>query len=107
MPTLGGTAGSTALEPRPRPLYVGRNFAAYSPDDRYLLTMRLFAARDRDSTDAVRLSTDSGVTSAEAMFQLIDNAFTKRRWTSGGADSCWAGCIKGQAWKHLSCMSRP
>ena len=71
----GGTVGATALEPRPRPLYVGHNFQAYSPDDRYLLAMKLFAARDRDFEDAVRLSVDSGVTSAEAMLQLIDDAY--------------------------------
>ncbi|MYE09028.1 MAG: hypothetical protein F4Y05_05430 [Acidimicrobiaceae bacterium] len=71
----GGTAGSAALEPHPRPLYVGTNFAAYSPDDRYLLAMKLFAARDRDFDDAVRLSTETGITTPEAMCELIDDAY--------------------------------
>lgn len=71
----GGTAGTAALEPHPRPLYVGQNFQAYSPDDRYLLAMKLFAARDRDFHDAVRLSIESGITSAEAMSRLIDDAY--------------------------------
>ena len=55
----GGTVGAPVLEPKPRPLYVGENFAAYSPDDRYLLAMKLFAARNRDFDDAVRLSTET------------------------------------------------
>ncbi len=71
----GGTAGTAALEPRPRPLYVGENFQAYSPDDRYLLAMKLFAARDRDFDDAVRLSLESGITSTQAMVELIDDAY--------------------------------
>ena len=71
----GGTAGSAALEPHPRPLYVGESFAAYSPDDRYLLAMKLFAARDRDFDDAVRLSIETGITSAEAMLELLDDAY--------------------------------
>lgn len=61
----GGTVGSAALEPHLRPLYVGTNFAAYSPGDRYLLAMKLFAARDRDFDDAVRLSTETGITTPE------------------------------------------
>lgn len=71
----GGTAGTAALEPRPQPLYVGENFQAYSPDDRYLLAMKLFAARDRDFDDAVRLSLESGITSTKAMVKLIDDAY--------------------------------
>ena len=71
----GGTVGAPALEPKPRPLYVGENFAAYSPDDRYLLAMKLFAARNRDFDDAVRLSTETDITSVETMLQLIDDAY--------------------------------
>ena len=71
----GGTAGNAALEPRPQPLYVGENFAAYSPDDRYLLAMKLFAARQRDFDDAIRLSTETGLTTAWAMRRLIDDAY--------------------------------
>ena len=71
----GGTVGAPALEPKPRPLYVGENFAAYSPDDRYLLAMKLFAARNRDFDDAVRLSTETDITSADTMLQLIDDAY--------------------------------
>ena len=71
----GGTVGNAALEPRPRPLYVGENFAAYSPDERYLLAMKLFASRQRDLDDAIRLSAETGVTTAAAMRQLIDDAY--------------------------------
>ena len=71
----GGTVGAPALEPRPRPLYAGTNFAAYSPDDRYLLAMKLFAARNRDFDDAVRLSIEADITSAETMLELLDDAY--------------------------------
>ena len=71
----GAVVGNAALEPRPRPLYVGRNFKAYSPDARYLLAMKLFANRDRDLDDAVRLSEEAGITVAAEMIQLIDDAY--------------------------------
>lgn len=71
----GGTAGNAALEPRPQPLYVGENFAAYSPDERYLLATKLFAARQRDFDDAIRLSVETGLTTGAAMRQLIDDAY--------------------------------
>lgn len=71
----GGTAGNAALEPRPQPLYVGENFAAYSPDERYLLAMKLFAARQRDLDDAVRLSAETGLTTAWAMRRLFNDAY--------------------------------
>lgn len=71
----GGHGGLRRREPRPQPLYVGENFAAYSPDDRYLLAMKLFAARQRDFDDAVRLSTETGLTTAWAMRRLIDDAY--------------------------------
>lgn len=53
----------------------GESFAAYSPDDRYLLAMKLFAARGRDFDDAVRLSIETGITFAEAMLELLDDAY--------------------------------
>lgn len=71
----GAVVGNPALEPRPRPLYVGQNLHAYSPDARYLLAMKLFANRNRDLDDAVRLSEDAGITTAERMLQLIDDAY--------------------------------
>ena len=37
--------------------------------------MKLFAARNRDFDDAVRLSTETDITSAETMLQLIDDAY--------------------------------
>ena len=69
------TAGGAALDPRPRPLYVGESFQAYSPDARYLLAMKLFASRERDFDDAVRLSEEAGLTTAAEMLQLIDDAY--------------------------------
>ena len=71
----GAVVGNAALEPRPQPLYVGRNFQAYSPDDRYLLAMKLFANRERDFDDAVRLSEETGITTADELLQLIDDAY--------------------------------
>ena len=71
----GATVGNAALEPRPRPLYVGQNFQAYSPDARYLLAMKLFANRERDFDDAVRLSQETGITTAAEMLRLIDDAY--------------------------------
>ena len=37
--------------------------------------MKLFAARERDFQDAVRLSEETGLTSSEEMLQLIDDAY--------------------------------
>lgn len=71
----GGTVGNAALEPRPQALYVGRHLEVYSPDDRYLLAMKLFAARERDFQDAVRLSEETGLTSSAEMLQLVDDAY--------------------------------
>lgn len=67
--------GNAALERRPQPLYVGQNFQAYSPDARYLLAMKLFANRERDFDDAVRLSQETGITTAAEMLRLIDDAY--------------------------------
>ena len=69
------TVGNAALEPRPQPLYVGQNFQAYSPDARYLLAMKLFANRERDFDDAVRLSQETGINTAAEMLRLIDDAY--------------------------------
>lgn len=67
--------GNAALEPRPQPLYVGQNFQAYSPDARYLLATKLFANRERDFDDAVRLSQETGITTAAELLRLIDDAY--------------------------------
>ena len=67
----GGTAGTATLEPHPRPLYVGQNFQAYSPDDRYLLAMKLFAARDRDFHDAVGVGCKRPVGAAQWRKSII------------------------------------
>lgn len=37
--------------------------------------MKLFAARERDFQDAVRLSEETGLTSSAEMLQLVDDAY--------------------------------
>ncbi len=90
----GAVVGNAALEPRPQPLYVGRNFQAYSPDDRYLLAMKLFANRERDFDDAVRLSEETGIiTTADPAVMTRSEGVARVRHATGCNPSSDSVCL--------------
>ena len=74
-----GAKGFTpALEPNPRQVFQGTNLTAYVPDDRYLLAMKLYAARETDTGDAALLANSIGITDHTQLLDLVESAYRSR-----------------------------
>lgn len=63
------------LDPELVVLYRGDRLTVYGAGSRYLLATKLFAARDDDFDDAVRLAQETGITDAEGMLELLSAAY--------------------------------
>lgn len=69
------------LDPQLEVLYRGDRLTVYGAGTRYLLASKLFAARDTDFDDAVRLAEELGLTDAEKMLELLSDAYPRRLLT--------------------------
>ena len=69
------------LDPQLEVLYRGNRLTVYGAGTRYLLASKLFAARDTDFDDAVRLAEELGLTDAEEMLELLSDAYPRRLLT--------------------------
>ena len=69
------------LDPELEVLYRGDRLTVYGAGTRYLLASKLFAARDTDFDDAVRLAEELGLTDADEMLELLSDAYPRRLLT--------------------------
>lgn len=69
------------LDPELEVLYGGNRLTVYGAGTRYLLASKLFAARDTDFDDAVRLAEELGLTDADEMLRLLSAAYPRRLLT--------------------------
>ncbi len=63
------------LDPQLETVYRGDRLTLHIAGPRYLLATKLLAGRDVDMDDAVHLAIDAGVTTAEAMLDLLAEAY--------------------------------
>ena len=61
------------------PIYNGRNFALISPGERYILAMKLAAARVQDEADAVHLIRELRIKKVDELLDLIETALPAPR----------------------------
>jgi len=66
------------LDPNPIPVFDGDRLKVYSADARYLLAMKLYAARADDLADAVLLAQNTQVSSTNQLLDLVTNAYPTR-----------------------------
>lgn len=59
-------------------LFRGENLAIYSPDKFYLLAMKLYAHRDKDTGDAFLLAKETGMTDSRSLEKFLENAYQLR-----------------------------
>ena len=70
----GPKAFAVALEHAEVPVYGGRNFTLVSPGERYILAMKLAAARVQDEADAVLLVRELRISDLGELLDLIESA---------------------------------
>ena len=59
-------------------MFIGKNrLRVFIPNHRYMLAMKLFAGRDRDMDDAVRLMRRVGMTTKEELYDLIKESYPR------------------------------
>ena len=63
------------LDPQLETVYRGERLALHIAGPRYLLATKLLAGRDVDVNDAVHLAVDAGITTAQAMLDLLTEAY--------------------------------
>ena len=67
--------GLPRIDPQLKTVYSGDRLTVHAAGPRYLLATKLVAGRAVDIGDAVHLAIDSGVTTADAMLDLLTEAY--------------------------------
>lgn len=74
------------LPPEWEVVFEGENLTLTSPGDRYILAMKLLAARDKDFRDCLLLMNKTGITTKDGLAELFQTAYPYKLVTEQMSD---------------------